>query len=278
MQNTDIFNRLSDNIDIKVKTHIICHRNDWYESGSRVQYDLWIMLEGSAIVKMNREEYFVQAGEMFLFYPDVQYEAYTTEKECTFLYSHFDFRIGNNGRILDEFNFDGHLQHQPMYAEEKTKFIDNFSDYKNKESMSAFLHKAYFESLLAKIIDYQSSEKEPKNIKKSMRITKLQPAIDYITEHVDQSISIGILAVQCNMSEKYFITLFKGALGITPGNYIIQVKMTKALEYLYEQRYSIKEIAYMLGYTDPYTFSKAFKKYHQVPPTRYKLDVHNLEN
>lgn len=275
MQNTDIFNKLLDNIDVTVKTNIISHRSDWFESGSRVQYDLWIMLEGSAIVKMNREEHYIQAGEMFLFYPDVEYEAYTTDKKCTFLYSHFDFRIGNNGRILDEFNFDGHLPDQFDYTEEKVKFINSFNDYKRKDSMSAFLHRAYFELLLAKIIEYQSRHKVSKAIKKSMKITKLQPAIDYIIEHLDQSISIGTLSDQCNISEKYFITLFKGAFGITPGNYIIQVKMSKALEYLYEQRYSIKEIAYMLGYTDPYTFSKAFKKFYQVPPTRYKLDIHN---
>lgn len=277
MQNTDIFNRLSDNIEIKVSTNIVNHKSNWFESGSKVQYDLWIMLQGTSIIKMNREEYCVESGEMFLFYPDVRYEAYTTDKQVSFLYSHFDFIIGNNGRILDEFNFDGRLPDAMDYVDEKEKFIGNFEKYRRKEALSAFLHKGYFESLLAKIIEYQSIHKAPRTLKKNMRIGKLLPAIDYIYKHLNQSMSIRELSIQCNMSEKYFITIFKEAFGITPGTYIVQVKMNKALEYLYEQCYSIKEIAYLLGYTDQYTFSKAFKKYHKVPPTRYKLDIHSKD-
>ena len=58
-------------------------------------------------------------------------------------------------------------------------------------------------------------------------------------------------------------------MGITPVNYITQVKMKKALEYLYEQNYSVKEVAALVGYTDIYTFSKAFKKIYGIPPSSF---------
>ncbi|MBO1515444.1 helix-turn-helix domain-containing protein [Metabacillus sp. BG109] len=45
--------------------------------------------------------------------------------------------------------------------------------------------------------------------------------------------------------------------------------MNRARELLYSNRYSIKQIADMLGYPDPYSFSKAFKKYYKMPPSQF---------
>ena len=58
-------------------------------------------------------------------------------------------------------------------------------------------------------------------------------------------------------------------MGITPVNYIIEVKMKKALEYLHEQKYSVKEVASLVGYADIYSFSKAFKKIYGIPPSKF---------
>ncbi len=78
------------------------------------------------------------------------------------------------------------------------------------------------------------------------------------------------LAALVGISEKYFITYFKKALGITPGQYIYQIKMNRAREYLNEKKYTIQQIANLLGYPDPFTFSKAFKKYYNVPPSKFE--------
>lgn len=59
-------------------------------------------------------------------------------------------------------------------------------------------------------------------------------------------------------------------LGITPGQYINQIKMNRARDYLYEKKYTIQQIAGFLGYPDPFTFSKAFKKFYNVPPSKFE--------
>ncbi|MGO4374436.1 helix-turn-helix transcriptional regulator, partial [Paenibacillus sp. MCAF20] len=84
-----------------------------------------------------------------------------------------------------------------------------------------------------------------------------------------QPVRIGELAELAGMSEKYFILYFKQALGITPGSYIYQLKMNRARELLYSRTFSIQQIAGLLGYPDPYSFSKAFKKYYKVPPSKF---------
>jgi AraC-like DNA-binding protein len=43
--------------------------------------------------------------------------------------------------------------------------------------------------------------------------------------------------------------------------------MKRALAYLYQRKYSVKEISDMLGYPDQYTFSKAFSRVYDFPPS-----------
>jgi AraC-like DNA-binding protein len=46
--------------------------------------------------------------------------------------------------------------------------------------------------------------------------------------------------------------------------------MNRARDYLYEKNYTIQQIAGFLGYPDPFTFSKAFKKFYNVPPSKFE--------
>lgn len=276
MQNVDIFNGLVDNIAIKVNTNRAFHPSTWREVGRQVQYDLWIILSGSCMVKMNGEEWVLRGGDMFLFYPNVEYEAYALGGQpCDFLYSHFDFIVEHNTKLLDAYNFAGYLPYNHTYEQEQKMFITLFDSYKRREPLSILLHRSYFMSLLMRVIDYQRKHLLPMDPERYRPVEKLQPAITYMNQHLHEPMAIAQLASLCNLSEKYFIGLFKKAFGITPGRYITQLKMKKALGYLYEHTYSIKEIAAKVGYSDQYTFSKAFKKYYNEPPTRFKLGVGN---
>jgi AraC-like DNA-binding protein len=98
----------------------------------------------------------------------------------------------------------------------------------------------------------------------------LYPVVDYINHHIHQTIRMSELAALVGISEKYFITCFKKTLGITPGQYIYQIRMNRARDYLNENKYTVQQIASLLGYPDPFTFSKAFKKYYQVAPSRFE--------
>jgi AraC-like DNA-binding protein len=46
--------------------------------------------------------------------------------------------------------------------------------------------------------------------------------------------------------------------------------MNEAAAHLIGGRYTVKEIAIQVGFSDPYHFSRVFKKHHGVPPTRFQ--------
>jgi AraC-like DNA-binding protein len=68
------------------------------------------------------------------------------------------------------------------------------------------------------------------------------------------------LASNIGLSPKQLTRLFKQHYLMTPKEYEIYVRMKYATHLLYENKYSIPTIASMLGYTDPFAFSKQYKK------------------
>lgn len=70
--------------------------------------------------------------------------------------------------------------------------------------------------------------------------------------------SIEEMASIAGMSKYHYIREFKKALGITPWQYVMNRKIANAKELLMENKYSIKEISYKLGFKDPNYFSRFF--------------------
>lgn len=71
----------------------------------------------------------------------------------------------------------------------------------------------------------------------------------------------------------YLRRQFKQALGMTPHEYLTQLRMEYAKHLLTDDRgqnMDISEIAYRAGYYDPLYFSRAFRKYTGTAPSKWK--------
>ena len=95
--------------------------------------------------------------------------------------------------------------------------------------------------------------------------------MDYLeTNYTKTGISITFLANLCNITPTYFTSVFKKIFNTTPKDYIINMRMEKAKEYLMYSTYTMNEISEDLGYSNPAYFSAAFKKNYGVAPTEFK--------
>jgi AraC family transcriptional regulator len=280
MRKLDIFNELSEFVAIRILScHEIDHDHLWEENKIHKNYDLWLIASGKVVIETGDQTYNAYAGDVVFYYPDSPYRASTSDEGCRFIYIQFDFGIGNNARVLDDFYLDGILRGE-VIREEVHALTKAFGDYKSKGRMSSIRFKGCFTVLLAKIIDIMdisSIENKPavslfNNARKTniSMLNKLQPIFKYILENMHKSIRIAELSSIAGMSEKYFITYFKRALGLSPNRYIYQLRMNRARDFIYERKYCVKEIAHLLGYPDPYTFSKAFKKYFTISPSKFE--------
>ena len=71
----------------------------------------------------------------------------------------------------------------------------------------------------------------------------------------------------------YFSNLFSKTFGIPPIKYVNQKKMNIAATMLAENKLSVKEIAYSLGYENETYFFRIFKKTFGITPSQYKNKI-----
>lgn len=242
----EILNELSEFITLRMSSFLeSVHNGDWFEHKAHADYDLWFIQSGIVKIKIDGIEHTAYPGDVIFFYPGIPYMAATTDEGCRFIYIHFDFGIGEQQRILSGFQLSGiipsHLIHN-----EAIQFSQSFLQTKQPGSMPGNLLylKAYLMAVIAKIIElhgqdqYIGSFMYRKCTKKSERsLDVLQPVFTYVNDHLHQSIKMNELAALVGISEKYFISYFKKALGITPGQYIYQIKMNRARDYIREKIY-----------------------------------------
>lgn len=255
-------------IDMKGCSEVSKSR-EWYEVNAKSDYDLWLILEGKIKLILDEKEYAVQENDLFLLYPQLLYKAYALTDTCRFLFIHFDVGLGHDHRAFQEFPLAGFIPAAAVH-EETALFLREYQNYKNGIPLSSHYMKSCFAMLLIKLIRYryQNLPADSSCDFKKQPAARLRPVLGFISANLNRPISVGELAEAAGMSDKYFITYFKNAIGVTPANFILQLKMKKALEYLYEYKFTVGEVAQMVGYEDPYSFSRAFKKVYHIAPSK----------
>lgn len=95
-------------------------------------------------------------------------------------------------------------------------------------------------------------------------------AAGYIQDHLASPPSIADLAAMFHFNTSYFIRIFKKQMGLSPHQYITQLKMERAKNLMENSNMSIARIAHSVGFDDAKHFSKAFKKYSNFTPSQYR--------
>ena len=95
-------------------------------------------------------------------------------------------------------------------------------------------------------------------------------AIHYMQERINDNISLQEMSSQYNYSVSRFSNLFRQKTGYAPIDYFLQMKMQKACQQLNFSNRPIKDIAFGLGFDDPYYFSKRFRKNIGMSPKKYR--------
>lgn len=94
--------------------------------------------------------------------------------------------------------------------------------------------------------------------------------INYFEKNYMHNISLNNIAKNMYLSSIYISKLFKEVTGESPINYLINVRLRKAKKLLKKTDMSIKSISQSVGYSDAYYFSKLFKKYIGISPSKFR--------
>lgn len=98
----------------------------------------------------------------------------------------------------------------------------------------------------------------------------LAPAVSYLEKNYKSTeITNGFLAGLCNISEVYFRKLFIKTYGVTPKQFVIDMRISKAMQLLTGDTLKIKTIAEECGFSNQYHFCRIFKQKTGLTPTAF---------
>ena len=104
------------------------------------------------------------------------------------------------------------------------------------------------------------------------RIEAVQRMQDYITNNLDQNISMADLAKAAGYSPWYSYRLFHSLLCMTPAVYIRRLRLSKSALRLRDEKVKIIDVAYDSGFESVDGYQRAFYKAFGCNPYEYSVD------
>jgi len=95
-------------------------------------------------------------------------------------------------------------------------------------------------------------------------------AVEIIEANISSpSFSITDLSRELCVSRSLLFSKFNSITGYTPNEFVKVIKMKRAIEYFKEKKYTISEVALMVGFDEPAYFSTCFKKIYAKSPSAF---------
>lgn len=134
------------------------------------------------------------------------------------------------------------------------------------------LHEILIRLLQYDYLDVEDS-KLPKESYQYFQNQLLENIVSYIDNTICEPISVEDICNKFAISRSSLQTLFKNNLNTTPKKYISDLKLAKSKLIIKENKYTISEIAFMLGFSSIHYFSRAFTQHFDISPSEYAQKV-----
>lgn len=102
----------------------------------------------------------------------------------------------------------------------------------------------------------------------------LEKVLAYIDETIYEPTTIAEICQKFSMSRSSLQILFKENMDMPPKKYINELKLEKSRQMICENKYTISEIALMLGFNSIHYFSRAFTQKYNMPPSEYAKTIY----
>lgn len=228
----------------------------------RQHYLLHFIMRGKGVFRQGGHVYPVEAGQAFLITPDT-FCSYQADEKDPYAYAWVEF---DGLQAKDYLDRAGISRTHPIYTgldfpcmEYLMKLIDNHSY--NLRIL------AYFLLVLDRMIINCPADRRPQEISsESTGELYIRHATRYITLNYWKNPSVQELADFCGINRSHLSRIFRQKTGQSPQEYIVRYRINTACTLLKTTDLTLAQVASAIGYTDQFSFSKAFKKEKGIPP------------
>ena len=101
-------------------------------------------------------------------------------------------------------------------------------------------------------------------------------AVAAMRENYAELYGIDELSDNLNVSKSHLVRTFKEQVGITPGQYLTQVRINAAKQLLFHREYSLDVIASLCGFSGANYLCRVFKQHTGMTPTEFRTSSASL--
>lgn len=229
----------------------------------RVDYNLVYLTKGMLVAEIDGKEISI-SGNGFILYPPHMQQDYCMRGAHSY-YLRF------TGTAADELIEMAGLKGLYFYQSEKEeprikrlieKIFSAITLNKNETEVETIANLTLLIAELGRIVQKRDNINNIDD-----RIAQILPLMNY---HFSHEIDLDQYAQAMNLSRSRFCHLFKQSMGCAPHTYILDLRLEHAAEYLLSTDAPISQIAYSVGFTDPFYFSRVFKKKFGISPKEFR--------
>lgn len=248
--------------------------------------ELVFIVKGKGIQVIEQNEYLVTAGDVFVlqgnqkhFFKDasdieIVNVMFSANKKAKLISPSTQKMEGYNALFILESNYRAkhhftnklHLDRSELA---KMEFILNSMIMEHQHKMEGY--KTLISNKLEELIVLLSRHYSNLEATEAKSLVRIGKVIDFLENNYAEKVYIDHLAEMAFMSPRNFQRIFKKALGETPSNYIMQIRLQKARKLLRTSDITMAEVAHTCGFTDDKYFIKCFKKTFNITPVKFRM-------
>lgn len=235
----------------------------WHE-----HIELHYVIKGEFEAVLDHKQYIAKAGDLVLINSNVLHTGYCKgEMEVQVM-------IFEMEAVSEELAEKNVLFEQIIRADEEINRIMTGIYKEGKEQEIGY--RIQCKGLLLQLLIYLTrnygkgmlSDKE--SARRIRRLARFNTVIRYVQDHYSEPITNKELADLVQLSEDRFNHLFKECMGVSPLQYINEIRLNKAMHLLKTGEYSSSEVAELAGFSDYNYFGRIFRRTYGCTPSQMK--------
>lgn len=226
-------------------------------------------LSGRGSFYVGDYRYEIHAGEGFLIYPhELTFYQADELDPWTYLW------VAVGGDDVDKYlHLAGMSPEHPLFRySDPEKMRELVSSILARNTLS-YSNELYIQARLMEYFSLLTEEAGlPYTEQEKISNIYINKAISYIHKNYQNPITVQEIADFLCLNRSYLTELFLKTVHFSPQQFLMKFRMTKATEFLTDTNLSIENIACSCGYSNSFSFSKAFRKVTGVSPSQYRKE------
>ena len=251
-----------------------CRPDKERESRVRDGFHLHAILSGSGMLETDRVSAHLREGQLFLIKPGERI-TYYPDPDNPWTYCWMSFGGAMADGMMREAGFTENVYYLESHVD-ISKFYRLCSAALDTPQLTGAAALKRFGLMLQYIATAQESLEQERHNRKQKghrplynKQDYIRYAVDYITNNYS-TITLTDVSDYLGINYNYFSVIFKQSQGVSPNEYLLQVRMRQASQMLASLTMDVQDIANYVGYSDSLTFSKAFKRFFGISPKFYR--------